>query len=674
MPARRVFAWEPEEQWTSSEEREKKIEELSRELDESMDSNSGKGCLKAYLVKNEVWHIADIDYELRVDYKKYLKSTYSDSVVRSYLRGMDKAKLYAIRKHANTLKGKQEIAKNTDLIQELLFLPYHPNPAIAERYDCKVAIDKLVWDFRVNGSELCKRQLLEIIEDVVLRDIMLRECTMRLNGLKVVYQFCMQEHIEDLRYITQVQADKLEKYADTAYAKELAERELRECQKYLFCHAKNILWDSTVWYLERLHLEQYRVNPSNPVKKFSFMGIEKRENREILQEYMKYCLGVTHLAMSGIQAEFYRILAFAMWMEKETAMELKLASEVKQDLTRTTRIINFKEISQQDLREEVKKAIYFQLKTESIGTVKKEMTAIRRFSRYLKENNKEVDSCSKLDRKIMEEYLIYMKTEDTGTKRYRAELTRLRALLNMVADVYQYPQVKDLILNRDIPPDIRGEIKIYSDQELKRFNAFLTKVDVQTARLMLIHQMLGTRMSDTLTLRTDCLIEKDGETIIQIHQMKTHFYEKPISQELAVLIKEAIRYREKEHGKGKYIFTSLSDPSKPMKYATVQQKITDKIYQENLRDDKGEYFGFGSHMYRHIYGMKLAEMHVDDWTIARLLGHRSLRNVKYYRKMSNKILADDTRKTRNRLSKMVLECLEGWEEEYEQIRFDDSLQ
>lgn len=329
MPARRVFAWEPEEQWTPSEEREKKIEELSRELDESMDSNSGKGCLKAYLVKNEVWHIADIDYELRVDYRKYLKSTYSDSAVRSYLRGMDKAKLYAIRKHANTLKGKQEIAKNTDLIHELLFLPYHPNPAIAERYDCKVAIDKLVWDFRVNGSELCKRQLLEIIEDVVLRDIMLRECTMRLNGLKVVYQFCMQEHIEDLRYITQVQADKLEKYADTAYAKELAERELRECQKYLFCHAKNILWDSTVWYLERLHLEQYRVNPSNPVKKFSFMGIEKRENREILQEYMKYCLGVTHLAMSGIQAEFYRILAFVMWMEKETAMELKLASETE---------------------------------------------------------------------------------------------------------------------------------------------------------------------------------------------------------------------------------------------------------------------------------------------------------------------------------------------------------
>ena len=106
MPARRVFAWEPEEQWTSSEEREKKIEELSRELDESMDSNSGKGCLKAYLVKNEVWHIADIDYELRVVYRKYLKSTYSDSAVRSYLRRMDKAKIICNQKACQYVKRK----------------------------------------------------------------------------------------------------------------------------------------------------------------------------------------------------------------------------------------------------------------------------------------------------------------------------------------------------------------------------------------------------------------------------------------------------------------------------------------------------------------------------------------------------------------------------------------
>ena len=228
-------------------------------------------------------------------------------------------------------------------------------------------------------------------------------------------------------------------------------------------------------------------------------------------------------------------------------------------------------------------------------------------------------------------------------------------------------------MNRDIPPNIRSEFKVYSDAELKRFNEFLAKVDIQTARVMTIHQMLGTRISDTLTLRTDCLMEQNGEILIRIYQMKTHYYEKPISQELAALIREAIRYTEERYGKCKYIFTNENDHTKPMTYSLIQGRITTAIYRENLRDDNGNYFTFGTHMYRHVYGVKLVEMYLDDWTIARLLGHKSLKNVKYYRKMSNQILANDTRKARNMLSQMVLECLDGWEEEYEQIRYDDSL-
>ena len=110
-----------------------------------------------------------------------------------------------------------------------------------------------------------------------------------------------------------------------------------------------------------------------------------------------------------------------------------------------------------------------------------------------------------------------------------------------------------------------------------------------------------------------------------------------------------------------------------MQYMAIKTKVMSMIQEKQLKDDHGELFGFGTHMFRHYYGVKLTEMHLDDWTIARLLGHKSLKNVKYYRKMSNQILANDTRKARNRLSQMVLECLDGWEEEYEQIRYDDSL-
>ena len=56
----------------------------------------------------------------------------------------------------------------------------------------------------------------------------------------------------------------------------------------------------------------------------------------------------------------------------------------------------------------------------------------------------------------------------------------------------------------------------------------------------------------------------------------------------------------------------------------------------------------------------------DYWDTA------AIHNVKYYRKMSNQILADETRKVRERLSQLILENLDGWGEEYEQVRYDVS--
>ncbi len=348
-----------------------------------------------------------------------------------------------------------------------------------------------------------------------------------------------------------------------------------------------------------------------------------------------------------------------------------LEIDLKQNITRPCRTVSFLEISQLDLREELKKAVYFQLKTESVGCVWKEMTAIRRFSKYLARHYPEIKSCMELSREVFEEYLIYLKTENLKAKQFRAELTRLRSVLETIGNLYQYPQLKTIILNRDIPPTQKAEFKVYSDDELKRLNAFLVKLDEQTARLMVIHQMLGTRISDTLTLSVHCLTEKDGEDIIRIKQMKTHAYEKTVSRELATLLKKAIQYTEERFGETEYIFVNENNPEKPLQYTTLRARVLQLIYNEDVRDDNGNLFGFGTHMYRHYYGVKLTEMHLDDWTIARLLGHSSVKNVKYYRRMSNQLLADETRKVRNMLSEMILANLDGWGEEYEQIRQDD---
>lgn len=343
----------------------------------------------------------------------------------------------------------------------------------------------------------------------------------------------------------------------------------------------------------------------------------------------------------------------------------------KANLIKNFETLNFTEIIQPAIKEETKKAVLRHLQYEALATITKELTAMRRMSKYLDGHFPKVKSCMDINRKILEEYLIYLQTEDTGVNNFRYDLTRLRALLETIGKIYGASHLENLFLNTDIPHTSRAELKSYSDAELKRFNAVFVKMEEQMCRLMVIHQMLGTRISDTLTLQTDCLYEQEGRPMIRIQQMKTDTLVKNISAELELLIQKAIQYTRKKYGETKFIFVDEKKPERPMQYNTVQNRVMAMVQKEDLRDDKGQLFGFGTHMFRHCYGIRLTEMHYDDWTIAKLLGHRSIKNVKYYRKMSLQILADETREVRERKSKLIEKYLDGWGEEYEQVRQHD---
>ena len=382
-----------------------------------------------------------------------------------------------------------------------------------------------------------------------------------------------------------------------------------------------------------------------------------------------------------------RLICYFIWILEFTGPDKTQGDETEKDIwdldrlgipfhatpIKNCRTVNFTKISQPGIREELKRGIYLNLQKEAVACVQKEMTAMRRLSKYLAERQKEVQSCRDISREVLEEYLTCLKTEDMGTKGIHADLNRLRAILESIGRVCGYANLELLFLNRDIPPARQPEFRVYSDSELQRLNAGIVKLDEQIARAMVIHQMLGTRISDTLTLQTDCLYESGGETIIRIRQMKTKTFEKPVSRDLAELIRRAIAYTEERHGPTRYIFVDDKNPENPLPYTRLWYKVVGMIRREDLRDDNGRLFGFGSHMFRHYYGAKLTEMHLDDFTIAKLLGHSSVRNVKYYRKMSNQTLADETREVRNMLSEIILQNLDGWEEEYEQIREDAGM-
>lgn len=347
--------------------------------------------------------------------------------------------------------------------------------------------------------------------------------------------------------------------------------------------------------------------------------------------------------------------------EKDIWELAKLGFPLVENPIKNVEKINFVPIKQPKIREEIKTVMYMELKNVAVGTVMAEMSAIKRFCKFLVEREPDIKSCVDIDRDIIENYLTYLSTE-VVKKSFRTELIYVKELLCLVGKVLNKPELGELFFNGDIPSEIRTLFRSYSDNEMIRLNTYIVQMNEQVARALVIHQMLGTRISDTLTLPPDCLYQKNGGFIIKIQQVKSSYYEKPVSEELAALIQKSIEHTKERYGETKYIFVSESDPSRPYQYSMIQNQVMGMIRQENLRDDNGELFGFHTHLFRHTYGRKLTEMHLDDYTISRLLGHANTSSVKYYRKLSNAALEQETREMRDNMDIILLDIIGGWDD------------
>ena len=330
--------------------------------------------------------------------------------------------------------------------------------------------------------------------------------------------------------------------------------------------------------------------------------------------------------------------------------------------------IRFTEITQQEFKTEVKRVIRQHLKEMSLGSVQLEMTVARTFSKYLSKKYPKMRSCMDMNREILENYITERMTSEKEYRGSSDHIRKLQSIIETAGKLYQNEKLENLFLNSDIPPELDAEFKVYSDSELIRFNRELVKVEEQIARCVVLHQMLGTRISDTLTLETDCLYKNKEQYMVTIHQVKTTTYEKPVSEDVARLIEKSIEYTQERFGYTKYIFVDEQDQSRPLQYTTIKHKILTMINRADLKDDRGEQFRFGTHVFRHFYGVKLTDMHLDDWSIARLLGHKRLNSVNHYRRISNHVMADETRAVRKMMSDIMAANIEGWEKDCEQIR------
>ena len=323
--------------------------------------------------------------------------------------------------------------------------------------------------------------------------------------------------------------------------------------------------------------------------------------------------------------------------------------------------LRFTDFSQEDMKKEIKQCCYHRLSTKSLSTVSRELYQIKSLTRFLERCFPNITSFRDFDRGILEEYLAYLYCEDKRKQNYRTELHGIKSILNTIGQLYDYQSLRGIFLSSDFEKSTSAVYRSYSEDEIKRLREGYKILDKQTARIMLLHELLGLRISDTLTIKKTDLYLDDTEPYIVIPQQKTNrSYKLLLSDEAKQLLLTSMDYTYKTYGDRTYLFVNNKDPDRPYQYSTLYYRLTAMISKLNLRDDHGNPFTAGTHLFRHTYGKRLCDMITDDATIAALLGHASVSTVNAYRRMSSKTLSEQTKQVIEQRNQKLEKYRKGW--------------
>lgn len=210
---------------------------------------------------------------------------------------------------------------------KIYFLKYYPEKEIAETFETSYKTNLLVWDFTQNCSEVLKKQIFYTLSRIIANTSMSKAYrNVRLKSLKLLYDSCVQLNITDIGLLEMEQVETiLKNFPETSQRSILG-----ECRRDAFMQQEQIQWEANVWYLERLHLGKHRIDESKSLISISFMEVKEIQNREILQAYMKYELGITGQAVSTIVRRFVCIRNFIELLEQEKILAIHATvAEVK---------------------------------------------------------------------------------------------------------------------------------------------------------------------------------------------------------------------------------------------------------------------------------------------------------------------------------------------------------
>lgn len=312
--------------------------QLCRELDAVTGIGTvGRNKLKGFLMLAGIQNINEMDYPLRKEYEDYLIRKQRIQQANRYLLAYDRVKQYSIRKQMETLRGRHQC--RWEMNNTVLFIPYHPDQALAMEFDSVRHQSNMVWDFSKAASQTVKRQIFTTLNAMLETFKEKRSREHKFSGLQALYEFCIAEKIEDIELLDAEQIQRFESYLDrrtnTASRKAQLLPSLNFCLKTVFLRSEEINWNANAWYLERLHLPVNRVNESGSFERVTFGEISLPCNRQYLKDYMKYQLGISSLSLGTIRVKYNEILTMLVWFSKQDRDASQCTAEIADAYIRT---------------------------------------------------------------------------------------------------------------------------------------------------------------------------------------------------------------------------------------------------------------------------------------------------------------------------------------------------
>lgn len=342
---------------------------------------------------------------------------------------------------------------------------------------------------------------------------------------------------------------------------------------------------------------------------------------------------------------------------------------IKDDIGRTSYKLNFSLISQPWFREAAKIHAKTSLPRLAIGSVQEALYSLRLLSRFFAEHYPGIQP-SEITPEVMSTFAAYINAKGlaaaTRSKVIGSAKTFFEACYqNEWIDVRRY-----IVRQEHFPKLPKAAPRYIPEQVLRQLNEHLDDLAEPIARMVLVIQECGMRISELVHLKLDCLLQdKAGDWFLRYYQFKMKKEVTiPISREVVRVIQEQQRYiREYLPSGFEYLFCANQGVRAPkfnpspriMLRKTLPDHLNRLAEKYDICDENGMRWHFQTHQFRHTVGTRMINNGVPQHIIQRYLGHESPEMTSRYAAIHDQTMKQEIAKYQGKVVNIAGQLVEA---------------